>query len=95
MSKILGLDGHPAGAPSGGTNINILSQPNVKCPTCGDTLFESAVVLKKVSGLLVGTSGDQIVPIQIFRCVACGSIPTDTLPAPEALDALLGFHSNE
>ena len=95
MSKILGLDGSPAGGNSTSANINILAQPNVKCPTCGDTLFEPAVVLKKVSGLLVGAPADQIVPIQIFRCVACGSIPTDTLPAPEALDALLGFHSNE
>ena len=89
MSKLLGMDGYPV-ERSEKVNINILDQPNVKCPTCGDALFENVVVLKKISGLLVGTPGDQLVPIPLYRCVSCGSIPTDTLPEPGALSKLLG-----
>ena len=33
-----------------------------------------AMKFRKVSKLLAGTPNDQIVPIQVFMCTACGNV---------------------
>lgn len=93
MAKLIGMDGGEM--PPERVNINILTQPTIACANCTGLLFTSVTVFKKISRLLTGTPQDQVVPIELFRCVECGSIMTDTLPSPDHLDLLLFGNSTE
>jgi hypothetical protein len=42
---------------------------------CGNDMFMPAMKFRKVSKLLTGTQDDQVVPIQVYFCSACGKIP--------------------
>lgn len=88
MAKLIGMDGGEM--PSERVNINILTQPTITCNACLGVLFTPVTVFKKISRLLTGAPQDQIVPIELFRCVECGTIMTDALPSPDHLDLLLG-----
>lgn len=87
MSKILGMDGSPAGSS---LEFNILDQPNIVCAECGDRVFELVNVLKRINKVLVGAPHDQIVPIQLFRCSSCGSLSSESLPDSSVLGKILG-----
>lgn len=55
--------------------INPLKYPNVKCDKCGCETFTQAVILKKISGIEVGTgSQDQIINLPVYICTKCGEI---------------------
>ena len=41
---------------------------------CNNDMFMPAMKFRKVSKLLAGTPNDQIVPIQVFMCTACGNV---------------------
>jgi len=87
MSNLLGLDGTPTG---GSLEFNILDQPNIACPECGDRVFEMVSVLKRINKVLIGAPHDQVVPIQLFRCTSCGALNPDSLPDPSLLGKILG-----
>jgi len=61
-------------------NINVAEQPDLKCQECEGIYFEQAVRFKKVSKLLTGSPEDQMVPIQIFRCMDCGTPCSELMP---------------
>ncbi len=44
-------------------------------PECGNDMFMPAMKFRKVSKLMTGTTEDQIIPIQVYICTACGKIP--------------------
>ena len=53
-------------------NINPLTLPNVKCETCGGIFFENVTIIKRVSGLLVGSTQDEMIPMETYVCSECG-----------------------
>jgi DNA-directed RNA polymerase subunit RPC12/RpoP len=61
-------------------NINIAEQPDVKCTNCDGIYFENAIRFKKVSKLLTAAPEDQLAPIQIFRCMDCGTPCEELMP---------------
>ena len=42
---------------------------------CGNEVFMSVMKFRKIPKLLAGTTEDQIIPVQVFICTACGAIP--------------------
>jgi len=86
MSKIISLDGTDSNANK--LSLNILTQPTIKCADCGDMIFDSVMVLKKINKMLIGAPQDQVVPISIFRCLSCGTLSNAGLPDPSVLDKL-------
>ena len=46
----------------------------------GNQVFQEAVVLRKASKFLVGTSEDAVIPIPVFIDVKTGKILTELLP---------------
>ena len=46
----------------------------------GNQVFQEAVILRKASKFLVGTSEDAIIPIPVFIDVKTGKILTELLP---------------
>ena len=44
---------------------------------CDNEIFMPAMKFRKVSRLIAGTSEDQLIPVQIFICTACGNVNSD------------------
>jgi len=48
------------------------------CKECGGKVFDSALLLYKISAVLMGQ--ETIAPIQVFICKNCGTIVEELLP---------------
>ena len=57
-------------------NIDISKTVAIKCDNqeCENDMFLPAMKFRKVSKLLTGAKEDQIVPVQVFMCTACGNV---------------------
>ena len=53
-------------------NVDLSKCPNLECPQCKGTHFVSVLVIKKISGVLSPTGKDELVAVEIFKCVKCG-----------------------
>jgi len=56
------------------------SLPTVKCDKCGNTSFQEALIMKKVSAILSETGKVGYYPIPVFSCTMCGHINQEFLP---------------
>ena len=83
----LGSGGPGSGGPGGGIpmggggnplqmNINVRELETYVCERCENKIFEPAFIIKKVSALQSGTGKEAVVPLQVFRCANCGTIPS-------------------
>ncbi len=60
-----------------GTGINIQNAiETAPCETCecGNKIWASAVVLKKLNKLISPSGNDELVPISVFICSRCGEL---------------------
>lgn len=64
-----------AGGAAAGPKIDLSKAKSIKCDECGAEIFMPAMKFKTISKLLTGSKEDQIIPVQVFVCMACGSIP--------------------
>jgi hypothetical protein len=57
-------------------NIDFKKTTPIVCDNeeCTNDMFMPAMKFRKISKLLAGTPNDQIVPIQVFMCTACGNV---------------------
>ena len=60
-------------------NVDIKQSTPIES-TEGNQVFQEAVVLRKISKFLAGTSEDAVVPIPVFIDVKTGKILIDMLP---------------
>lgn len=51
------------------------------CSHCGSEYFINAVMIKKFSKLVTGTSKDAVVPVDILMCGNCGKPVDELIPA--------------
>ena len=58
-----------------GVQIDISKADTITCEDCGNASFIQAFFLKKISALMSPTGQESIVPIQVFSCGSCGTIP--------------------
>lgn len=42
---------------------------------CGGELFMPAVKFRRLSRVITGQPEDTIIPVQVFACMSCGSVP--------------------
>ena len=57
--------------------ISVKDAEDVKCESCENIFFEKVTKIKKISKLLIGTTDDQFVPVDTYRCSECGNINND------------------
>ena len=71
------MSSHPKGMPprQDGLQIDISKTDTIVCENCGNASFIQAFFLKKVSALVSPTGKEAIVPMQVFSCGNCGTIP--------------------
>jgi hypothetical protein len=60
--------------------IDLTVTKEVTCPSCNGNVFESVVLLRKISKILVGTAQDALIPIDVMACKKCGELLDETLP---------------
>lgn len=55
--------------------FNPADYPSLACDKCGCVAFQQALIMKKVPGVLVGSSSEfQLIPDYILTCAKCGTI---------------------
>ena len=71
------MSSHPKGMPprEDGLQLDISKTDTIVCENCGNASFIQAFFLKKVSALVSPTGKEAIVPMQVFSCGNCGTIP--------------------
>lgn len=60
--------------------ISLDQTEGIVCEECQNTYFTEALVIRKASGLLVGSSKPSYIPIPVFQCTMCGHVNSDFLP---------------
>lgn len=60
-------------------NVDLNKSQAIKSPE-GNQLFGQAVVLRKISKFITGTSEDAVVPIPVFYDIATGKVLLELLP---------------
>ena len=50
------------------------------CVGCGYDVFLPAIKLRKISKLMIGSTADQILPLDVFVCGNCGAVTEELLP---------------
>ena len=71
------MSSHPKGMPprEDGLQIDLSKTDTIVCEECGNASFIQAFFLKKVSALVSPTGKEAIIPMQVFSCGNCGTIP--------------------
>ena len=59
--------------------IDISQTDTITCEKCGNPSFIQSYFLKRVSALVSPTGKEAIVPIQVFACGNCGTIPKNMM----------------
>ena len=59
--------------------VDISDTETIVCEECGNASFIPAFFLKKISPLMSPTGKEAIVPIQVYSCGNCGTVPRKLL----------------
>ena len=59
--------------------IDIGDTETILCEKCGNASFIQSFFLKRISPLVSPTGKEAIVPIQVFACGNCGTIPKNMM----------------
>lgn len=49
----------------------------LECVHCGEKIFRSGIIFKKISSLVSPTGKEELYPIEVMICDKCGSIPKE------------------
>ena len=66
--------------------IDIGDTETIICEECGNASFIQSFFLKRISPLVSPTGKEAIVPIQVFACGNCGSIPKNMMSQIQQTD---------
>jgi len=71
---------HPKPAPPNAqVQLDMSDAETIQCKECGNASFIQAFFLKKISALVSPTGKEAIIPMQVFSCGNCGTIPQNML----------------
>ena len=69
---------HPQGRiqkPKAQVKVDLGQAETLQCEKCTNYLFITSFVLKKISALISPNGQEGIVPIQVYSCGNCGTVP--------------------
>ena len=61
--------------PQAEVKVDLKQADTVKCDDCGNYLFITASVIKRISPILSPTGQEALVPVQVYSCGSCGKVP--------------------
>jgi DNA-directed RNA polymerase subunit RPC12/RpoP len=66
----------PVGAqPQSEVQVDLKKAETIKCDDCGNYLFITAHVIKRISPIMSPTGQEALVPVQVYSCGNCGKVP--------------------
>jgi hypothetical protein len=70
---------NPKPMPQKQVQLDLGEADTITCQECGNASFIQSFFLKKISALVSPTGQEAIVPVQVFSCGNCGSVPQKML----------------
>lgn len=67
----------------------LLNAENIRCSSCGCTVFTPGVVFKRVSALTSPSGREETVPIDVMLCQACGK-PLNLFKSEDHYNRIIG-----
>ena len=61
--------------PQTEVKVDLSKADTIKCDDCGNYLFITANVIKRISPILSPTGQEALVPVQVYSCGNCGTVP--------------------
>ena len=61
--------------PQPKVKVDLTQADTVKCEKCGNYSFIQSFFLKRISPVMSPTGQEAIVPIQVYSCGNCGTVP--------------------
>tara|TARA_R110002020_G_scaffold132840_2_gene296559 strand:+ start:449 stop:751 length:303 start_codon:yes stop_codon:yes gene_type:complete len=65
----------PPRQPQQEVQVDLKKADTIKCDDCGNYLFITANVIKRISPILSPTGQEALVPVQVYSCGNCGKVP--------------------
>ena len=61
--------------PQQQVQVDLSKADTIKCDDCGNYLFITAHVIKRISPIMSPTGQEALVPVQVYSCGNCGKVP--------------------
>ena len=61
--------------PQAQVQVDLSKADTIKCDDCGNYLFITSHVIKRISPILSPTGQEALVPVQVYSCGNCGKVP--------------------
>ena len=65
----------PIQQPQKEVQVDLTKADTIKCDNCGNYLFITANVIKRISPIMSPTGQEALVPVQVYSCGNCGTVP--------------------
>jgi DNA-directed RNA polymerase subunit RPC12/RpoP len=69
----------PIKKPQANVQVDLREADTIKCDDCGNYLFITSFILKRVSAIVSPTGEEALVPVQVYSCGDCGKVPNKLL----------------
>ena len=64
----------PGQQPQQEVQVDLTKADTIKCEACGNYLFITAHVIKRISPIMSPTEQEAMVPVQVYSCGNCGQV---------------------
>ena len=61
--------------PKAEVQVDLQKADTIKCDDCGNYLFITAHVIKRLSPIISPTGQEALIPVQVYSCGNCGKVP--------------------
>ena len=65
--------------PKAQVQVDLRDAETMKCEYCGNYLFISSTIIKRLSAIVSPTGEEAIIPIDVYSCGNCGRVPKSML----------------
>jgi|TARA_Y100000296_G_scaffold45578_1_gene52177 hypothetical protein len=69
----------PIKKPQANVQVDLREADTIKCDDCGNYLFITSFILKRLSAIVSPSGEEALVPVQVYSCGDCGKVPSKLL----------------
>ena len=69
----------PIKKPQANVQVDLREAETIKCDDCGNYLFITSHILKRLSAIVSPSGEEALVPVQVYSCGDCGKVPSKLL----------------
>jgi len=61
--------------PQAEVKVDLSKADTIKCDDCGNYIFITGHVIKRLSAIMSPTGQEAMIPVQVYSCGNCGKVP--------------------